>query len=76
MAMGLTLMRPRRSRATSGALMRVSASLRRRPLIHADLPSRARSSWPTLTAEQQFSGSTFHSSSFWRATVMIFMLRP
>ena len=75
-AMGLTLTRPRRSRATIGAVTRLSASARRRPLIHAALPLRARSSWPTLTAEQQFSGSACHSGSSWRATVMIRRFSP
>ena len=50
--------------------------MRRRPLIQASLPKRARSSWPTLIAEQQFSGSTFHSSSSWGGTVIIRRLRP
>ena len=75
-AMGFTLIRPRRSRATIGARTRLSASARRRPLIHAALPLRARSSWPTLTAEQQFSGSACHNGSFWRATVMIRRFSP
>ena len=59
-----------------GALSRDAASTRRSPLIQAALPISARSSWPTFTAEQQFSGSTRHSSSSWRATVMIRRLSP
>src|SRR5579875_2633494 len=75
-ASGLILTRPRRSRATTGASTRVEASTRRRPLIQACLPARARSSCSTLAAEQHCSGSSSHSGTGWGGTVMTLRLRP
>ena len=60
-----------------GAFTLESASERRSPAIHVVLPARARTnSWPTFTVEQQFSGSTFQSSSSCSGTVIIFRFRP
>jgi hypothetical protein len=76
LASGFTFTRPRRSRPTIGLFALLSASSRRSPDIQAALPARARSSWPTLTAEQQFSGSFSHRASSWWGTVIIRRFRP